>query len=106
MTGSVHPSVCLSIACLSGTSSHYVSVNLSPFFLLLPLTEVISMRKINVRGQKPRSIQILPQFGIFRTATPILIATWLQNDAHSLKWCGRGAPLCSNIICQISRSHW
>ena len=62
----------------------------------------MSMHKVKVRGQRSRSQkskQILPQFGLFRSVTPVWIHRWLPNDAQSLQWHRRG------VICQISRSH-
>ena len=59
----------------------------------------------NQRSQPQRSKQILPQFGRFRTVTPVWIHRWLRNDAQSLKWCRRGVLLFFKVICQVSRSH-
>ena len=89
---------------------HYVPVIilLWNFQLFLPLTKVMSMQKIKVRGQrsKPQRPQkILCQFWHFRAVTPIGIHRWLWNVSQSLMWYRRGA-LFFKVICQIWRSHW
>ena len=68
---------------------HYVPiiVSLWNFQELLPWTEVMSMQKVEIRGQRSRSQrskQILTWIGRFRTLTPVWIHWWLWNDAQSL----------------------
>ena len=102
---SVCPSVCLSHL------FHYVPFIVSSwnFQELLPMTKVMSMEEVEVRGQRSRSRDkkspILTQIGRFRTVTPVWIYQWLRNDAQSLKWVRRGALLFFKVIHQISRSH-
>ena len=68
---------------------------------LLPLTKLMSMTKVQVKSQRSmsqRSKQILPQFGCFRTVTPVWIHQWLWNNAQSLKLHRRGALLFFKVI--------
>ena len=67
---SIRLSLCLSVP------FHNVPVILSSwnFQELLPQTKGMSMQKVKVRGQRSRSQrskQIFPQFGLFRTITPV-----------------------------------
>ena len=78
--------------------SHRIIMN---FQELLPLTKVMSTQKVQVKSQRSmsqRSRQILPQFGCFRTVTPVWIYQWLWNDAQSLELHRRGALLFFNVI--------
>ena len=72
---------------------------------LLPMTKVMSMQKVKVRGQSSRSQRSKPQINRFRTVTPVWIHIWWWNDAHSLMLPRRGALLFFKVIHQISRSH-
>ena len=86
------PSVCLSVCLYVRTSvrtSHlfdYAPIIVSSwnFQELLPMTEVTSMQKVKVRGQRSRS-QVNTPLNRFRTVTPVWIHHWLRNDAKSLK---------------------
>ena len=71
---------------------------------LLPMTEVTSMQKVKVRGQRSRS-QVNTQLSRFRTVTPVWIHIWWWNDAQSLMLLRRGALFFFKVIHQISRSH-
>ena len=105
-------SVCLSVrqfVLLSVCPSHlfdYVSIIRSSwnFQELSPMTNVRSLQKVKVRGQRSRS-QVTTQLNRFRTVTPVWIHIWWWNDAYSLMLLRRGALLFFKVICQISRSH-
>ena len=74
---------------------------------LLPLTKVVSMQKVKVRGQRSKSHRtkkspILTQIEFFRTVPPVWIYRWLWNDAQNLKH--KEGALLFKVIRQISRS--
>ena len=78
MNGPFRTSVCLSHI------FHYVPLIVSSwdFPELLPGTKVTSVRKVKIRGQwsrSQRSKQILPQFRLFQTTTPV----WF-TDGHEM----------------------
>ena len=107
---SVRPSVRLSV-CPSVRPSHlfdYVPIIVSSwnFQELLPVTEVMSMQKVKVKGQrsKVKVTEVTIQLNRFRIVTPIWIHIW-WNDAYSLIMFRRGALLFFKVIRQISRSH-
>ena len=56
---------------------------------LLPMTEVMSMQKVKVKGQRSRSQR--SKLSHFRTLTPVSIHIWQQSYAQSLMWHRRGA---------------
>ena len=56
---------------------------------LLPTTEVMSMQKVKVKGQRSRSQR--SKLSHFRTLTSVSIHIWQQSDAQSLMWHRRGA---------------
>ena len=89
-------SVCLSVRLLH--LFHYVPIIVSS----LPMTKVMSMQKVKVRGQRSRSQTPLSRF---RTVTPVWIHIWWWNDAYSLIMLRRGALWFFKVIHQISRSH-
>ena len=98
-------SVCLSVR-LSVCLSHlfdYVPIIVSSqnFQDLLPMTEVISMQKVKVKGQ---GHEVTTQLNRFRTVTPVWIHIWWWNDAYSLIMLRRGTLLFFKVIRQISRS--
>ena len=78
MVQSVRPSVRLPVCCPSHLFD-YVSIIVSSwnFQELLPMTEVMSMQKVNVT-------EVKTQFSRFRTVTPVWIHIWCWNDAQSL----------------------
>ena len=71
---------------------------------LLPITEVMSMQKVKVRGQRSRS-EVNAQLSRFQTVTPVWFHIWRWNDAQSLMLLRRGALLFFKVNRQISRSH-
>ena len=102
---SVCPSVCLSHTPLSQCSSHCIMIK---FAKAITLHKKMSKQQFNIRSWRWRSQSLkhfFPQFGYFRTITPVGIHRWLQNDAQSLKWHRRGALLFFKVLPQISRSH-
>ena len=99
MVQSVCLSVCLSATPFSSCSCHRIIMK------LLPLTEVMSMRKVKVRGRRSRSQRSWPHLSLFRTVTPVWIHIWQWNDAQSLIMLRRGVLLFLKVIRQISRSH-
>ena len=109
MTGSVRPSVCPSV-CLSVCPSHlfhHVPIIVSSwnFQELLPWSEVMSMQKVKVRGQRSRSQRSTPNLAVSGLLTPVWIHIWQWNHAHSWKQHRRGALLFFKVIRKISRSH-
>ena len=100
MNGLFRPSVCLSHL------FDYVPIIVSPwnFQELIPMTEVMSMQKFKVRGQRSRSQRSWPHLAV-SGLTPVWIHIWRRNDAHSLMLLRRGALLFFKVIRQISRSH-
>ena len=102
---SVRQSVCLSV-CLSVTPFSLCSCHriIMKFSELLPLTKVMSMQEVKVRGQRSKS-EVMTPLSRFRTVTPLWIHIWWWNDAQSLMLLRRGALLFFKVICQISRSH-
>ena len=87
------PTVCLSMR-LSHRFDNVPAIVSSWIFQdSLPLVKVMSMQKIKVRGQRSRSKPYFPQFGRFRTVTPVWIHRWIRGDAQSLKWHRGGALL-------------
>ena len=88
------------------TFYHYVSIIVASWHFqeLIPLTEVMSMQTVKLRGQRSRS-QVKTQFSRFRTITPIWIPMWWWNDAQSLMWHRIGALFFFKVIHQISRLH-
>ena len=102
-------SVCLSV-CLSVRPSHLFHhvpsiVSSWNFQELLPWTEVMSMQKLKVRGQRSRSQRSTPNLAVSGLLTSAWIHIWQWNHAHSWKQHRRGALLFFNVISQISRSH-
>ena len=99
------PSVRLSVR-LSVTPFENFPVIVSSwnFHQWLPLTRVMSMQKVKVRGGRSRSQRSKPSWA-FQTITPVWIHIWWWNDAQSLMWHRRGALLFFNVIRPISRSH-
>ena len=89
---SVRPSVRLSHLI------HYVPIIVSSwnFQKLLPITKVMSMQKVKVRGQRSRSQRAKPRF---RTVTPVWNHRCLWNVAQSLKYSIGEMPYC------LSRSY-
>ena len=75
---------------------HYFPIIVSSwnFQELLPMTNVRSMHKNKVRGQRSRS-QVETQLNRFRTVTSVGIHMWWSNDAQSLMLLRRGALLFS-----------
>ena len=71
---------------------------------LLPITEVMSMQKVKVKGQRSWS-EVNAQLSRFLTVTPVWFHIWRWNDAQSLMLLKRGALLFFKVIRQISRSH-
>ena len=92
---SVCLSVCLSVKPFSQWSSHRI--------IILPMTKLMSMKKVKVRGQRWRSQR--SKSNHFRTVTPVWIHIWWWNDAQSLMLLRRGTLLFFKVICQISWSH-
>ena len=81
----VRPSVC-------HTFFSYVHIIVSSwnFQELLPLTKVMSMQKVEVKGQGHRG---QTQFSSLWSVTPVWIHIWRWNDAQSLMWFKKGALL-------------
>ena len=61
---------------------HYVPIIVSSwnFQELLPMTDVMSMQKVNVRGQRTRSQEVMAWLSRFRTVTRL-------NSNMMMKWC-------------------
>ena len=94
---------------------------------LSPLTDVMSMQKVEIRDQRSRSQRSRPNLAVSgevpycfsrsfvkfqghtakksSTITPVWIQWWLWNDAQSLMQHRRGALLFFKAIRQISMSH-
>ena len=72
------PSVCPSVTPFSLCSHHRIIMK------LLPMTEVMSMQNVKVRGQGSRSQKSKPNFSRFRTPSPVWILIWWWNDAQIL----------------------
>ena len=75
--------------CLSVCPSHlfdYVPIIVSSrnFQELLPMTEVMSMLKVKVRGPKVKVTEVTTQLNYFRTVTPVWIHIWWWNHAYGL----------------------
>ena len=97
----VRTSVCLSV-CLSHPF-HNIPFILSSwnFQELLPMTKVMAMQKVKIRGQRSRSQEVKTQLSHSRTVTPVWIYIWWWNDAQSFMLLSRGALLFFKVICQI-----
>ena len=94
---------------LSVRSSHLfdnVPVILSSwnFQELLPLTDVMSVQKAKVRGQRSVTENKTP-LSCFRTVTPVWIHIWWWNDAQSLMLL-RGALLFFKVIPSNFKFTW
>ena len=102
------PSVCLFV-CPSVRLSHLDNVPLIAlswnFQEWLLLRKVMSMQKVNIRGQRSRSQEVKTQFSCFRTVTLVLIHIWWRNDVQGLMWHRRCSLLFFKVILHISRSH-
>ena len=90
MTGSVRPSVCLSVTPFSACSHHRI---------IMKFSGVITMDRsdVHAKGQGQRSkvkvTEVNTQLSRFRTLTPVWIHIWQWNHAHSWKQHRRGALL-------------
>ena len=90
MTGSVRPSVCLSV-CPSVTPF----VPCSHHRIIMKFSGVITNDKsdVHAKGQGQRSkvkvTEVTTQLNRFRTVTPVWIHIWWWNDAYSLMKEGR-----------------
>ena len=71
----------------------------------LPLTKVMSMQKVKVRGRRSRSQRSKTQVINFRTVTPVWVHIWQWNNALSLMWHKRDALLLFKVVRQNSRPH-
>ena len=58
----------------------------------------------NFKVTQDKKLPIFTRIECFRTVTQVW-HQWLWNDAQSLMWYRRGAPLFSKVIHHISRSH-
>ena len=99
MNDSVRRCVCLSVR-LSHLCN-YVPIIVSSwnFQKLLPMTEVMSIQKVKVKGQRSMSQRSKNQFSRLRTVTPVWIRMWWWNPAESLMLLRRGVLLCFRVIC-------
>ena len=100
---SVRPSVCLSVCLsvrLSVTPFYYIPIIVSSwnFHELLPLTEVMPMQMVKVRGRRSMSQRSKPNLAIFWTVTLVWIINFDPNLAFpdcncilnwpmDMKWC-------------------
>ena len=64
-----------------------------------------SKSSINFKGHTGKKSPILTQILVFMDCNSVWIQRWLWNDAQSLMWYRKGAPLFFKVIHQISRSH-
>ena len=64
-----------------------------------------SKSSINFKGHMGKKSPILTQILVFLDCNSVWIHRWLWNDAQSLMWYRKGAPLFFKVIHQISRSH-
>ena len=109
MVQSVRLSICPSVH--PSHLFHYVPIIIVPwpswnFQELLPLTEIMSIQKVKVRGQRGRWVtEVKTHCNHFQTVTPIWIHIWQWNDAQSLMGHRRGALMFFKVIRQISTSH-
>ena len=92
MNGSLRQCVCASVfpSIRLWHLFHYVLIIVSSrnFQELLPLTEVMSMQKVKVRGQRSNSQRSKPLFRCFWTITPGWILTYGDKMMHKA-WCGK-----------------
>ena len=97
MTGSFRPSVRSSVNLSVRLSHlfHHVPIIVSSwnFRELLPLTEVMSMQKVEVRSQRSRSQTSTPNLAVYGLLTQVWIHIWQWNHAHSWKQHRRGTLL-------------
>ena len=93
---------------LSACMSHiflYVSIIVSSWNLqeLLPSTEVMSMQKVKVRGQRSRSQRLKIQLNRFRTVTPVGIHIWWWNwRRQAIIWTNAGIMLIGPLRTKFS----
>ena len=78
---SLHPSAHVSVTPFSLCFHHRIIMK-----LLLPMTEVMFMQEVKVRGQRSKVniTEVKTQFSCFWTITPVWIHIWWWNDAQSL----------------------
>ena len=69
----------------------FLSLYHHEIFRLLPLTKMMSMQKVKVRGKRSGSQRSKPNFSLFRIITPVWIHIWQWDDAQSLMLLRRGA---------------
>ena len=110
MTGSVRPSVCLSVR-LSVCPSVTPFSPCSHHRIIMKFSGVLTMVRSDVhakdQGQRSKAkvTEVNTQLSYFRTLIPVWIHIWQWNHAHSWKQHRRGALLFFEVIRQISRSH-
>ena len=95
MTGSVRPSVCPSVrpsVCLSHIFYHVpIIVSSRNFQELLPWSEVMSMQKVKVRGQRSRSQRSTPNYEMLHKAWSSIEEVPYYFSRSSVKFQGHTA---------------
>ena len=99
MVQSVPPSVRLSVTPSWLCSHRRIIMKFSE--VKLPMAEVMSTQKVQVRGQRSKSQRSKPDLAV----SGVWIQIWWWNDAQGLMLLRRGALLFFKVICPISRSH-
>ena len=97
------PSVCL-LVCLSVRHTFFAmfpSLHHPEIQELLPITKVMSMQKVKVRGQRSRSERSQPNL----TVSGLQLQFEFTYDDEMVHIARRGALLFLKVIRQISRSH-